>query len=56
MSSDAENRQTAATNAPALGGGTAGYQYDGAGRRVAKVRLEGTTVYVYDALGRLAGG
>jgi RHS repeat-associated protein len=51
---DAENRQTSLAN-----GGTAwNYAYDGEGRRVKKVATTGTTttatVYVYDAMGRLA--
>src|SRR5207247_4211717 len=47
-SHDAENRQTT-TN----GGGTT-YGYDGEGRRVLKTVEGATTVFVYDALGRLA--
>jgi len=36
FSYDAENRQTQATDAPGIGGGTVTYAYDGAGERVKK--------------------
>jgi RHS repeat-associated protein len=52
LSYDANNRQTVATNT--LGGGTATYQYDGLGQRVAKALPAQTTVYVYDAFGQLS--
>jgi RHS repeat-associated protein len=51
---DAENRLINATNEVAFGGGSAVYQYDGFGSRVAKMLPSGTTIYVYDALGRMA--
>jgi RHS repeat-associated protein len=44
---DAENRQTSLSD-----GGS--YEYDGEGRRVKKVADGVTTVYVYDAMGKLA--
>ena len=44
---DAENRQTTLSD-----GGS--YEYDGEGRRVKKVAAGVTTVYVYDAFGKLA--
>ena len=44
---DAENRQTSLSD-----GGS--YEYDGEGRRVKKIAEGVTTVYVYDAMGRLA--
>jgi len=46
VSYDAENRQIVA--------GATSYFYDGAGQRVKKTGLSGTTVYVYDAFGQLA--
>jgi len=48
---DAEERQTAATEPPGMGGGTEYYYYDGAGQRVEKNGPSGLTVYVYDAFG-----
>jgi RHS repeat-associated protein len=52
---DAENRQTSATDAPGIGGGTVNYLFDGSGQRVEKVFSSGaSTVYVYDAFGQLA--
>src|SRR5581483_12173236 len=51
---DAEERQTAATEPPGMGGGTEYYYYDGAGQRVEKNGPSGLTVYVYDAFGQLA--
>ena len=51
---DAENRQTSATEPASLGGATEQYFYDGDGRRVEKSGPGGTTIYVYDALGKLA--
>lgn len=53
MTYDAENRQVAATDPPALGGGTENYVYDGAGQRVEKSGAAGTAVSVYDVLGRV---
>lgn len=47
---DGENRMTAASN-PQNGGGV--YAYDGGGQRIVKVSNEGTTVFVYDAAGKL---
>jgi len=51
---DGENRQTSVTEAPAFGGGTETYVYDGNGDRVEKTGPNGTTVYVYDVTGQLA--
>lgn len=48
---DVENRQLTGTNTYAE---TATYAYDGDGRRVKKVSLGVTTIYVYDAMGQLA--
>ncbi len=50
MAYDAENRQTQFN----AGLGISSYAYDGDGRRVRKVYNGETTVFVYDALGRLA--
>jgi len=55
FSYDAENRQTQATDAPGIGGGTVTYAYDGAGERVKKQISGGAaTIYVHDAFGQLA--
>ncbi len=51
---DAESRQISAAEPAALGGGVENYLYDGGGQRVEKTGPGGTTVYVYDALGRMA--
>ena len=51
---DAENHQTQATEPPSLGGATENYYYDGNGRRVEKSGPAGTSVFAYDASGRLA--
>jgi RHS repeat-associated protein len=51
---DAENRQVAVTEPPALGGGTENYFYDGAGQRVEKSGPGGRTTFVYDAMGQMA--
>jgi RHS repeat-associated protein len=48
---DAENKMTGAGGAPADGG--ASYSYDGDGRRVKKVVGSVTTVFVYDAAGKM---
>jgi len=54
FSYDAENRQTQATDAPGIGGGTVTYAYDGAGERVKKQISGGAaTIYVHDAFGQL---
>jgi len=45
---DLENRQTS------FNGGSVTYAYDGDGRRVKKTEAGGTTIFVYDAFGRLA--
>ena len=50
---DAENRLVSATDLPGLGYAVEQYFYDGLGRRVAKDGPSGTTVYLYDAFGRL---
>jgi RHS repeat-associated protein len=50
---DAENRLVTVTEQPAFGGGTESLSYDGAGQRGEKVAARVTTVYVYDAFGRL---
>src|SRR6185437_864753 len=55
FSYDAENRQTQATDAPGIGGGTVTYAYDGAGERVKKQISGGAaTISVHDAYGQLA--
>jgi RHS repeat-associated protein len=48
---DAENRQYSETNT--IGNPSAGYSYDGNGKRVARLVGAQTTVYVYDAFGAL---
>ena len=50
---DAENRQTQVTEPPMAGGAQANYSYGGLGQLVSKTLSSGTTVYVYDALGRM---
>jgi len=49
---DAENHQYSESNT--IGNPAAGYSYDGAGKRVARLVGAQTTVYVYDAFGALA--
>ncbi len=49
---DAESRLISVVKSP--GGTTVGYTYDGDGQRVTRTTSSGTTVYVYDVLGRLA--
>jgi len=52
FSYDAENRQTQATDAPGIGGGTLTCAYDGAGERVKKQISGGAaTICIYDHLG-----
>ncbi len=51
---DAENRQVAATDPPALGGATETCAYDGGGPRVLKSGPGGSTIYAYDGFGHLA--
>jgi RHS repeat-associated protein len=51
---DAENRQTSFNGgAAATQTGGASYFYDGDGRRVKKVTQAGTTLFAYDAMGKL---
>jgi len=50
---DAENRQIKANDTGTLSNGSTLYQYDGNGQRVQKARDTGTTIYVYDAFGKL---
>ena len=50
---DAENKLTGAGGGPSSGGSS--YSYDGGGQRVKKVVGAVTTVFVYDAAGRMVG-
>jgi RHS repeat-associated protein len=53
FSYDADNMQVTFNGGPDINTGGASYSYDAAGRRVKKVTLAGTTVFVYDAAGKL---
>lgn len=50
---DAENMQIQFNGGATINTGGADYYYDGEGRRVKTVTTSGTTIFVYDALGRV---
>lgn len=53
FSYDAENKQVSYNGGNPLVNNGASYSYDGDGRRVRKADQSGTTIYVYDALGKM---